>query len=80
MTQVTTKYFDSEKLLNLLDILPERLKEEGLNSKYVDQLRVLLALIQSHQDAISAHNIQFSDRRYPLPVLESQNRLIGTLV
>ena len=79
MPQVTTKYFDSEKLLNLLDILPERLKEEGLNSKYVDQLRVLLALLQSHQDAISAHNIQFSDRRYPLPVTPEQKRLINTL-
>jgi len=54
-------------------------KEEGLNSEYVDQLSFLLALLQSHQDAISAHNRRFADRGCPLPVTPEQKRLINTL-
>jgi hypothetical protein len=80
MPQATTNYFNSKKLLNLLDILTERLKKEGLNPEYVDQLRVLLDLLQRHQSTISQHNKMFAGTRgYPLLVTTAQKRLINTL-
>jgi len=80
MPQATTNYFNSKKLLNLLDILPERLKKEGLNPEYVDQLRVLLNLLQTHQSTIFQHNKMFGGSRgYPLLVNQNQKRLINTL-
>ena len=81
MPQATTNYFDSKRLLDLLEkILPVKVQEEDLNPKDLDQLRGLLALLQSQQSAISQHNKRFSEtKRYKLSVTPEQIRLINTL-
>ncbi|MEY3470961.1 MAG: hypothetical protein RLZZ223_311 [Candidatus Parcubacteria bacterium] len=72
-------FFDSDRLLNLLNIIPQRLEEEGLRQQDKNELSTLLKLLQHHQPNITQYKENLSDRRYPLPVLESQKRLIGTL-
>lgn len=79
MPQATTNYFDSNQLLDLLGILPEKVKEERLSDNYINQLKSLLELLQNHENAISAHHKRFSDRGYPLPVSDSQKKLIKVL-
>lgn len=74
-----TRFFDSTKLLNILDIIPNKLEEQGIDDIYKNQLRDLLVLLQYNKPIISHYNRSLPDRGCPLQVSDSEYYIIQKL-
>lgn len=78
MSSYQKRYLEAKKLLQAIEILPEKIRDSLLGEKHRADLKILLEVLQKQQLSIQQHQRAFpnQDRGYPIQLNDTQHRFL----